>query len=148
MAMEFHIREATDADLAPERGLYDTLTNLTTVGSFTHAQAKQWLHEMHAQRSHLFIAVTNDNTIIGCLTLLVERKLIHAGGLVGHIEDVATRKGYEGKGIGKALVHAAVAKAKLLGCYKVILDCNEEKNKVFYEKCGFHKHEICMRIDL
>ena len=37
--------------------------------------------------------------IIGSTTLLIEQKFIHDGGKVGHIEDVVTRKGYEGFGI-------------------------------------------------
>ena len=43
--------------------------------------------------------------MIGATTLLVEQKFIHSGGKAGHIEDVVTRKGFEGLGIGSALIN-------------------------------------------
>ena len=95
----------------------------------------------------IFVAVKNDDTeIIGSITLLIEQKFIHDGGKSGHIEDVVTRREYEGMGVGSALVSAALAFAKEKNCYKVILDCSE-KNVPFYEKIGFRRNEISMRYD-
>jgi glucosamine-phosphate N-acetyltransferase len=67
--------------------------------------------------------------------------------LGGHIVDVAVWKNYEGRGVGGALVAAAVQRAKELGCYKVILDCKPELVG-FYERLGFAKHDVGMRLDL
>ena len=58
-----------------------------------------------------------------------------------------TRKGYEGKGIGKKIIKELIKIAKENDCYKVILDCDEKVIK-FYEKTGFRKHSIMMRIDI
>ena len=69
------------------------------------------------------------------------------GGRVGHIEDVATKKGYEGLGIGRALVGRSLRFAPQMKCYKVILDCSE-KNVPFYKKIGFKKYGLSMRYDL
>ncbi len=66
---------------------------------------------------------------------------------MAHVEDVVTRQGYESQGIGKALIKRAVDFAKENGCYKVILNCNEG-NVGFYEKQGFKRHDIGMRLDL
>lgn len=88
-----------------------------------------------------------EETIVGTASLLIEQKFIHKGGKVGHIEDVTTREGYEGLGVGRAVTMHAVEQARAAGCYKVILDCSEE-NVPFYIKCGFNPHEIEMRLDL
>ena len=78
---------------------------------------------------------------------MIEQKFIHNGGKVGHIEDVVTRKGYEGKGIGKEILNELIKIAKDNECYKIILDCDEKLIK-FYEKIGFKKNSIMMRLNL
>ena len=62
-------------------------------------------------------------------------------------KDVAVRKGYEGKGVGSAVVGKAIQRARELGCYKVILDRKEELVP-FYTGLGMRRHEVGMRIDL
>jgi predicted N-acetyltransferase YhbS len=85
--------------------------------------------------------------VIGTASLLVEQKFIHQGGMVGHIEDVSVRLGYEKRGIGTALVRHATEQARKLGCYKVILDCSEHLIP-FYAALGFRCHAVQMRTDL
>ena len=50
--------------------------------------------------------------------MLVERKLIRNAGCAGHVEDVVVDASARGRGVGKALLDALVAKARALGCYK------------------------------
>jgi glucosamine-phosphate N-acetyltransferase len=83
--------------------------------------------------------------IIASGTLLVERKLIHCLSAVGHIEDIVVAADMRGVGIGRALIAHLVAIAKQQGCYKVILDCNEQKMP-FYEACGFVRKGAAMAI--
>lgn len=56
--------------------------------------------------------------MLACGTLLVERKLIRGAGCAGHVEDVVVDAAARGRGVGKALLDALVAKARQLGCYK------------------------------
>jgi predicted N-acetyltransferase YhbS len=67
--------------------------------------------------------------------------------MLGHIEDVSVRVGYEKMGVGTALVRHAKEQARKLGCYKVILNCAEHLVP-FYESLGFRRHVAQMRIDL
>jgi glucosamine-phosphate N-acetyltransferase len=67
---------------------------------------------------------------------LVETKLLHNFGKVGHIEDIVIHTDYRKHGLGKRMVHALTSISRELGCYKTILDCSEE-NSGFYEKCDF-----------
>jgi glucosamine-phosphate N-acetyltransferase len=141
----YEIRELRAADLG--NGFVETLGNLTATGGLTPAGARKVLSMMkRAPLYHILVAVGADGQVMGATTLLVEQKFIHGGGLVGHIEDVAVRNGYEGRGVGGSLVKAAVELAKGLSCYKCILDCNDGLVG-FYEKLGFRRHDVGMRID-
>lgn len=60
-------------------------------------------------------------------TLVNERKFIHGGSVVGHIEDIVVSPDVRGRGLGLKLVSGLRDLATSLGCYKVILDCKEEK---------------------
>jgi len=78
------------------------------------------------------------NKIVGTVTILIEAKLIRNFGKVCHIEDVVVDVSVRGQNIGKKLIQKACEIALEHQCYKTILDC-EQKNDVFYEKCGFVK---------
>ncbi len=145
--IDFEVRELSLTDL--RRGFFETLSNLADVGRISEDQenAKKILHEITSYPFYkIFVAVKKDGEIVGSNTLLIEQKFIHNGGKVGHIEDVATKKGYEGMGIGTALVGGSLRLARQMKCYKVILDCSEE-NVPFYKKIGFREYGISMRYD-
>lgn len=55
---------------------------------------------------------------------------------MGHIEDISVAKDQQGKKLGLRIIQALDAIGVAAGCYKSILDCSE-KNRVFYEKCGY-----------
>lgn len=143
--MEFEVKELNQENI--NESLLETLKNLTEVGELSLEEMKNILSKMHSQNIHTFIAQTKDGEIVGATSLLIEQKFIHAGGLVGHIEDVATRKDCERNSVGSSVVKKALEKAKELGCYKVILDCKEDIVP-FYGKLGFKKDIICMRVNL
>ena len=143
----FEVRELRAEDL--RNGLLETLQSLSDLEGLTPAVARQALSEMKQRPAghNVLVAVTSEGSVIGATTLLVERKFIHAGGRVGHIEDVSVRRGHEGKGVGRALVGEAVGLARKLGCYKCILNCDPDLVG-FYEKLGFARHDVGMRLDL
>jgi glucosamine-phosphate N-acetyltransferase len=144
----FTIREIEERDL--QRGFFETLANLTEVGNISNdtTSSNNILQRIKSNSLHkIFVAVNDEGEVIGSITLLIEQKFIHDGGRVGHIEDVVTKKGYEGLGIASALIERTLEFARTNRCYKVILDCSE-KNIAFYEKHGFRKHSINMRHDI
>jgi glucosamine-phosphate N-acetyltransferase len=144
---DFEVRELKDIDLEDPKDFFETLGNLREVGSLTSEEAKDILLKINSQDSHIFVAVTPEGKIIGSATLLIEQKFIRKGSRCGHIEDVSVAKGFEGNGIGSAVVKKAVEYAEKSGCYKVILDCNDN-NIPFYQKLGFRRYENCMRLDM
>ena len=146
--MSFIIRELKEEDLS--NGFVETLSNLSEVGKLANdtIRKREILREIKNKNYRIVIAEDNQNhQIIGSATLVIEQKFIHNGGKAGHIEDVVTRKGYEGKGIGKEILKELIKIAKDNECYKIILDC-DEKLVNFYEKTGFKKHSVMMRLNI
>ncbi len=93
--------------------------------------------------NHIIIVIEDNNKIIGSGTLLIENKVIHNMGSVGHIEDIIIHNNYRKLGLGKKIIDELVNISIKANCYKIILDCSE-KNSNFYEKSGFTKKEIQM----
>ena len=145
--MAIKIRPLQVADLKPSSGFWETLANLTPGGKkVSYAQAIRAYRQTKKQDGYTYVAVDSANgQIVGTTKLLVEQKFIRNLALAGHIEDVATRKGYESQGIASQLITAALKKAKVLGCYKVILDCRQELVN-FYKRFGFKVAEVEMKI--
>lgn len=146
--VQFEVREISEADL--KKGFLETLSNLAEIGMIKNEQekAKKVLQQVMSYPFYkIFVAAKTDGEIIGSITLLIEQKFIHNGGKVGHIEDVVTKNGYEGMGVGRAIVAKALAFAADMKCYKVILDCSEN-NAQFYRRMGFKEYGLSMRHDL
>ena len=92
---------------------------------------------------HIIIVIEDNNKIIGTGTLLIENKIIHNMGLVGHVEDIIIHNNYRKLGLGKKLIDELINISIQSSCYKIILDCNE-KNVNFYQNSGFTQKEIQM----
>lgn len=99
---------------------------------------------------HIQIWIAEDaysKEIIGCGTIIIEPKFIHKCKNVAHIEDVCIKPEYRNKGYGNKVIQLLIDISKLNNCYKIILNCNE-KNKLFYKKCGFTETNKQMSIYL
>lgn len=144
----FLVRRIKEVDF--ENGFFETLSNLTTVGDIrTNEDRRKIINRILGDPNYIIIVAEEqeNQTIIGTATLLIEQKFIHNGGKVGHIEDVATRAGYEGIGVGKEIIQRLIEISKDQQCYKIILDC-DDKVIGFYEKLGFKKRGVMMRLDI
>lgn len=93
--------------------------------------------------NHIIKVIKYNQQIIGTVTILKEKKLLHNFGIVAHIEDVVIDKNFRGLGLGKLIID--IAKKECDGCYKVILNCKDH-NIGFYEKCGFTKRNTEMSL--
>ncbi len=139
------IRRIKEEDF--KKGFLETLSNLSSVSLTSKKAERIYKKQIKDNPVYNMFVAELENEVVGVITLLMEQKFIHSGGKVGHIEDVVARKGFQGKGIGSALVKRAIAEAKKQDCYKVILDCSQE-NIPFYKKFGFKVRETEMRLDL
>ncbi len=138
------IRQIQENDLF--QGFLESLDSLRKASDLEEDNAKLVLKKIRSNQNHVIMVADLEGQIVGSITLLIEPKFIHQGGLVGHIEDVVVRSELQGKGIGEQLVNAALEYAKNHGCYKTILDCDDNV-KSFYEKIGFKRNSNAMRFD-
>ena len=84
---------------------------------------------------HIYIMLKN-KVPVGMGTIIIENKIIHNFGKVGHIEDIVIDKNFRGMNLGKELINFLKNIAIKNNCYKIILNCSE-KVKKFYEKSDF-----------
>ena len=135
------LMDATDL----RRGFLVALGSLKPT-ELTDEQALDVFRRRMRSRLKTYVALMDDR-VAGTASLFIEPKFIHSGGIVGHIEDVAVHTAYQHHGIGGALVGHLLTVCRDAGCYKVILDCDEQVIP-FYEKLGFRRWEHALRIDL
>ncbi|CAB4252460.1 similar to Saccharomyces cerevisiae YFL017C GNA1 Evolutionarily conserved glucosamine-6- phosphate acetyltransferase required for multiple cell cycle events including passage through START [Maudiozyma barnettii] len=129
------------------------LAGLTTVGEISQEDFNSILGYWDSvllpngkQAYNTFVITAKETEKVAAIgTVFVEKKIIHNGGLVGHIEDIAVNSDFRGQKLGKVLINYLSSIGKQLGCYKIILDC-DEKNVGFYEKCDYNKAGIEMQI--
>jgi len=141
LPLTIRLMDATDL----RRGFLAALGALKPA-ELTDEQAIEVFQLRMRWRVRTYVALLDDR-VAGTASLLIEPKFIHNGGIVGHIEDVAVHVAYQHHGVGAALVQHLLDVCRGYGCYKVILDC-EEDVVPFYERLGFHRWELAMRIDL
>ena len=124
--------------------IFEILDQLSfTKDTITFSEFENWI-DTFPSNQHIFILENDFREIIGMGTIVVESKIIHSFGKVGHIEDIIISEKYRGKGFGTFLVKNLVKIAKEeFNVYKVILNCSE-MNLPFYKKCGLDIHGIQM----
>jgi glucosamine-phosphate N-acetyltransferase len=129
------------------RGVLDVLRVLTTVGEISQSRWEEQFDywKKHNDQYYTLVITDKNEKVVAVGTILVERKLIHECGLVGHIEDIAVDKNQQGKKLGLRLINALTAIGKDAGAYKVILDCSDH-NVAFYEKCGYVRAGVEMSL--
>lgn len=122
------------------KGIVQLLSQLTTISKkqIKQSQFNDYIETLHRNKNHNVFVIEHKKKIIATGTLLIEHKLIHNLGEVGHIEDVVIDKDYRKQGIGLYIIGYLVKVSQVNGCYKAILDC-DPKNEKFYEKCEFVK---------
>ena len=119
----------------------ELLKQLTTVGDISKEKYEMTFDKMGAQ----VWVVEFEAKIIASVSLLLEQKIIHECGIVGHLEDVVVDKDYRKYGLGKFIIERIIKIARERGCYKLIGDCKSELLG-FYEKKGFESN--CVQISI
>lgn len=136
---DIHFKLLTDNNLQEYLNLIENLSNTTEKrDTILNLMRYYKIVELYPFIQIWIIQDYKRKHIIGCGTLIIEPKFIHKCGSVAHIEDVSIVPEYQNKGYGKKIINQLIDISKVNDCYKIILNCHDEK-KTFYEKCGF-KH--------
>lgn len=93
-----------------------------------------------AEATELYLALDDEGEIVGMLTLA--HYPLPTGERVW-IEDVVVDASARGAGAGAALVHAAVARARELGAWRIDLTSRPEREAAnrLYQRLGFHRRD-------
>jgi glucosamine-phosphate N-acetyltransferase len=119
----------------------ELLKQLTTVGDISQEKYETTFDKIGAD----VWVVEFEGKIIASVSLLLEQKIIHECGIVGHLEDVVVDRDYRKYGLGKFIIEKIIKIARERGCYKLIADCKSELLG-FYEKNGFESK--CVQISI
>ena len=87
------------------------------------------------------IVAVEDGLIVASCTLVVVPNLTRGARSYGLIENVVTHAAFRRRGLGRRVLHHALAMAWELRCYKVMLltGSREESTLRFYERAGFKR---------
>lgn len=93
------------------------------------------------------IVIDDGEKIVGAATMILDRKFIQNFTTIAHVEEVCISSSHQKQGLGLLLINALNALAmESLGVDKLILNCSEE-NVGFYEKCGYERAGVQMRVE-
>jgi glucosamine-phosphate N-acetyltransferase len=124
-----------------QKNYLELLKQLTTVGDISKEKYETTFDKMGAE----VWVIEFEGKIIASVSLLLEQKIIHECGIVGHLEDVVVDRDYRKYGLGKFIIEKIIKIARERGCYKLIGDCKSELLG-FYEKNGFESK--CVQISI
>ena len=82
-----------------------------------------------------------DGEVVGTLVVAILPNLAHGGAPYAVVENVVVDEARRGRGVGTALMRAAVEKARLAGAYKLTLSANLSRRRAheFYRRLGLRE---------
>ncbi|WP_226582695.1 GNAT family N-acetyltransferase [Acuticoccus sediminis] len=97
---------------------------------------------------HLIVAV-DGGEVVGCAQLTVLSGLSRRGSRRGLIEAVRVASSHRGRGLGETLIRHVMALARSEGCALVQLtsDASRTRAHAFYERLGFKKSHVGMKLE-
>lgn len=134
-----------------KRNYIGLMSHLSVVGDVSQEDYEKRFDQMKQAANTYFICVVEDvqkQLVIASLTLVYEQKFIRQVGARGRFEDMVVDVNYRGKRLSKLLLDVVVQLSKVLGCYKISLECKDHLKK-HYEQFGFVLEEgqnyLCRR---
>lgn len=143
------VRDAVAGDLPHLLRLYEA-SGLDAAGDNDEVHARANWHRLLSGGAQVLLAEDEAGTPLGTLTLFVLPLLAHGTAPAALVEDVAVHPDAQGRGIGRQLMHEAMARAARAGCYKLALSSNlrREAAHAFYDRLGFKRHGLSFIVEL
>jgi len=144
------VREVTESDLPAIGKLLEELTNAmdNTEGIDIGIALKTCEQLLNDASSH-FLVAAREGISVGFINFTIRQTVLHRSPSA-LIDELVVAREYQGKGVGKQLVLAAIEKCRHLGCCEVEVSAektNLEARK-FYKKCGFEERGMLFEVDL
>ncbi|RHZ54166.1 hypothetical protein Glove_429g38 [Diversispora epigaea] len=130
-----------------DKGVLDCLKQLSIVGNVSKENFVERFESMKSASRYYIVVIENekDKKVVAVGTLLVELKFLRNCGKAGHIEDIVVHDSQRGMNLGRRIIEQLKYLGQKLGCYKIILNCNQN-NITFYEKCGLTVKDVQMTL--
>jgi ribosomal protein S18 acetylase RimI-like enzyme len=140
------VRQALPADLPDILSLYAQLSPGDLLPNTAEASAT-WHRILSSDMMSVHVAEV-DGAVAATCVLIVVPNLTRNQRPFALIENVVSASVLRGRGLGKAVIRAAVAHAFALDCYKVMLMTGRTDPSVlgFYEACGFQRGKTAFQI--
>jgi len=147
--MSAHIRPATAADLPGVLALYAQPDMDNGKVMALEEAAQVWAQFSHYPNYRLYVACEGE-AVMGTFALLVMHNLGHQGTPSAIVEDVVVHVAHQSQGLGRDMMHHAMALAREAGCYKLVLSSNQKRVRAhaFYESLGFQRHGFSFSIEI
>jgi len=144
------IRKATEPDLPAIGKLLAELVNAmdNTEGIDIGIALKTCEHLVKDAGSHFLVAEI-EGSPVGFINFTIRQTILHRSPSA-LIDELVVAEEYQGKGVAKQLVLAAIEKCKQLGCCEVEISTEKTnvKARKFYKKCGLEERGTLFEIDL
>jgi len=134
------------------RNLVNVLEQLSPSDQYNQLDLSQLIDHINqnirstVNQKHILV-VKYEDQVIGTGSIIIENKIIHDMGKVGHIEDLVISKESRGLGLAKRTMENLIQIARTSGCYKVILDASDDVMGL-YQNMGFKIHANTLRLNL
>ena len=133
----FQIRTARRQDLPALLGLYRDLTGIEPWAA--PAEPQEVFERFHAFAGSAVIVGELGGELVASCALVVVPNLTRGGRSSALIENVVTHADHRKRGLGRAVLDAALDRAWAAGCYKVMLATGSKRPETlrFYAAAGF-----------
>ena len=125
--------------------VFSLLQQLTKIDYSSRNKDECWSRFISNDSSNSIVGISWYGKVIAYGSIVIENKI--RGELAGHIEDIVVNHNVRGNHLGVRLIEELVKIAKVKGCYRITLSCNESLIK-FYNKNNFNVSEIAMKLHL
>lgn len=144
------IREATEPDLHAIDKLAKELIRSVEdkEGLSEHAILKNCRVFLNLPDSYILMVEVSKESV-GLIAFTTRTTILH-NAPSALIEELIVLNNYQGKGVGKELMRAAIEKCKELGCceIEVTTELTNSNARAFYKKCGFVERGVFLERDL
>jgi len=105
-------------------------------------------HLLSDAGSH-FLVATAEGIPVGFINFAVRQTILHRSPSA-MIDELIVTNEYQGRGIGKQLVLAAIEECRQFGCCEVEVSTEKinDKARRFYKRCGFEEKGVLFEVDL
>ena len=135
------VRKATEADIPRILELYRQLELNPSPGSVDPSpeDCLGVVRSVSATPGQELLVAEENGRVAGTMMVVIVPSLAHHASPWAVVEHMVVEEKLRSRGIGKALMDYAVAKAKAAGCYKIMLSSNKKRQDAhrFYRSLGF-----------